>query len=133
MQCAPPTPSPAANARSKACARSLSDRVRNGRWAGLASCAAISAECRVLSPPPRSLEQAHDALVLLDVPAVLVVVSGNRHRARRRALRFPDARALHRRVAELCQRAAQLVELHVHLVEPPIELGDVARPAVVSG
>src|ERR1700741_3701180 len=69
IQWAPAMPSPASIARTNSRARSRSDRLRNGRWLGGFG-----------NGWARLLEQAHDALVLLDVPAVLVVVSRDRHR-----------------------------------------------------
>src|SRR5262245_61865529 len=73
----------------------------------------------------RTLEQAHDALILFDVPAVLVVVSRDPHRTSIRAIRFPDARASHRSAFELHSRPAQSIELHVHSRQDAIELRDV--------
>src|SRR6187549_1378322 len=108
MQCAPMSPSPAASARSNSIARSRSDRVRSGRSAGCIS----------------SLEQAHDALVLLDVPAVLVVVFRDRHRIGCISIRLPDAWTLHGRVGGCAVRAAQLIELYLHSGEHTVELGD---------
>src|SRR5688572_1311462 len=78
-----------------------------------------------------SLEQAHDALVLFDVPAILVVVSRDRHRTNIRALRFPDAGTLHCSSCELLSRAAQFVELDLHSSQDTVELGDIAGSAVV--
>src|SRR6185436_453629 len=82
MQCAPATPSPSASERSKAVARSRSDCARSGL------CAGGKALTR-----QRSLEQADDALVFLDVPAVLVVVSRDRNRTYLGAVRLPDTGA----------------------------------------
>src|SRR4026208_1418985 len=78
-----------------------------------------------------SLEQAHDALVLFDVPAVLVVVFRDRQRTDIRALRFPHAGARHPSTFGLHSRAAQLVEIDLHSRQDTIELRDVARSAVV--
>src|SRR5688572_18879223 len=73
-----------------------------------------------------SLEQAHDALILLDVPAVLVVISRDRDGTDVRPVRFPDTRTFHERAFELLSRAAQLVELDLHSSQHTVELGDIS-------
>src|SRR6185437_16615660 len=76
-------------------------------------------------------EQAHDALVLLDVPAVLIVVSGDRDRTHLASARLPDARTGHCSPVELRSRAAQFVELDLHSSQYAVELRDVSGSAVV--
>ena len=71
-------------------------------------------------------------MILLDVPAILVVVSRNRHRPNTGAIRFPHARTGHCLSFELHARATELVELDFHSSEDTVELGDVARAAVVG-
>src|SRR5262249_29189601 len=79
------------------------------------------------------LEQAPGALVLLDVPAVLVVVFRDRQRTNIRAVRSPHTRTGHGSSRELHSRPAQLVELDLHSRQNTVELRDVLASAVVRG
>src|SRR5579871_1427927 len=73
-----------------------------------------------------SFEPAHDGLVLLDVPPILIVVSRDGQRTRIAAFRFPDTGAGNRCTRELYSRSVQFVEGDVHPSQDTVEFRDIS-------
>src|SRR6187455_2554633 len=89
--------------------------------------------CTSHSRAIRLLEDAQDALVLLDVPAVLIVVAGDRYGDDIAVHLLPQAGTCHLASLRLLAGGAQVLEFHSHALDDTVKLLHVLRTAVVRG